>query len=196
MTIKKLGIRLSALALAAAPMNTAQAGGIVGLAHQSAPYAVTKWIGQGRPALAPFSYIQFCVNNPDDCRSSTPAVLKWTKENREMVAETNRRVNRSIRPKREAKDVWQADAASGDCEDFALTKRRKLLAQGVPSSALRLAVAHTPSGEGHAVLLVSTNDGDIVLDNRNNSLRSWRKTDLTWEKIASRENPRIWHSVF
>ena len=35
--------------------------------------------------------------------------------------------------------------------------------------ALRIAVARTPPpGEGHAVLVVKTNNGDMVLDNRTN----------------------------
>jgi predicted transglutaminase-like cysteine proteinase len=93
-------------------------------------------------------------------------------------------------------DTGSAGGGAGDCEDFALTKRRKLIQQGIPASALRIAVAMTPSGEGHAVLLVRTRAGDFVLDNRTNRMLKWNQTDLSWVKIASAENPMIWRAAF
>jgi len=53
----------------------------------------------------------------------------------------------------------------GDCEDYALEKRRQLIAAGVPESALSLAVAFTARGESHAVLMISLKSGDWVLGN-------------------------------
>jgi predicted transglutaminase-like cysteine proteinase len=51
------------------------------------------------------------------------------------------------------------------CEDFALTKAKKLLDMGYPASALHIEVGTIPGGEGHAWLVVQTDQGDYALDN-------------------------------
>ena len=95
----------------------------------------------------------------------------------------------------DAGDVWQVGVAAGDCEEFALTKRRNLIALGWPSRALRIAVARTGSGEGHAVLVVKSSRGDLVLDNRTDEIKPWTQTDLRWVKIQSGDNPRLWYTM-
>ena len=92
-------------------------------------------------------------------------------------------------------DQWQVAPAAGDCEDYALTKRHMLIRSGWPASSLRLAVARTPWGEGHMVLVVRTSKGDLVLDNLTGSVRQWSKTGLRWEMIQSSRNPRNWFRV-
>jgi predicted transglutaminase-like cysteine proteinase len=92
-------------------------------------------------------------------------------------------------------DVWKVNVRSGDCEDFALTKRSRLIAMGWSSRALRIATAYTPSGEGHAVLVVRTDRGDLVLDNRKSSIKNWRDTDLRWDKIQSGTDPYVWYRL-
>jgi predicted transglutaminase-like cysteine proteinase len=63
-------------------------------------------------------------------------------------------------------DVWTLPTSGkGDCEDFALLKRKLLVQRGWPASALSIAVGTTSRGEAHAVLLVATANGDYVLDN-------------------------------
>lgn len=68
----------------------------------------------------------------------------------------------------------------GDCEDFALEKRRMLVEHGVPAAALSIAIVKTRLGEEHAVLVVSTDAGDYVLDNLAYDVRPWRRTGYTW----------------
>lgn len=53
----------------------------------------------------------------------------------------------------------------GDCEDYVLEKRLRLIAAGVPSGALSIATVISPRVGRHAVLLVRTSRGDLVLDN-------------------------------
>lgn len=77
-------------------------------------------------------------------------------------------INQDIKPEYEkagTKDNWQVNLAKGDCEDYALTKKTKLLGQGWPSDALLITIVDTEYGERHAVLTVSTNRGDYILDN-------------------------------
>lgn len=154
-----------------------------------------QYINLGQYTLAPFAFTRFCIENPSDCLSAPAARVSWTSTARRAVAEVNRRVNREITPVNDVTDTWDVDVTAGDCEDYALTKRRALLAMGIPTSALRIATAITPNGVGHAVLVVSTTKGDFVLDNRDSELRLWRETDLRFLKIASAANPDIWQNV-
>jgi predicted transglutaminase-like cysteine proteinase len=68
-------------------------------------------------------------------------------------------------------------AAGGDCEDFALGKRARLLALGWPIEALRLCTCTAETGEAHAVLSVDAVSGGApgtwVLDNRFAEVQAW-----------------------
>lgn len=151
-----------------------------------------------RPTLAPIGFVSYCIRNADDCRSlSGPDSVKWTHATLRELRRVNYQVNRAIRPRNEVsgRDQWRAGVASGDCEDYVLTKRRELIGRGFPASAMRIAVVRTPNDVGHAVLVVSTSRGDVVLDNRTNSIVDWYETDLRWVKIQSGGNPLYWGEV-
>ena len=113
------------------------------------------------------------------------AILKAvnTRVNRSLIADTDARVYH-------VDDYWEAPAlvrgARGDCEDFALIKRRLLIEQGIPATALSLAIVRTRSDEDHAVLVVATKQGDLVLDNLAFQIRPWQKTRYYW---VSRQAP-------
>jgi len=87
-------------------------------------------------------------------------------------------------------DYWNdpvlVRGARGDCEDFALEKRRVLIEHGVPAGSLSIAIVKTRQGEEHAVLVVTTDAGDYVLDNLTYDVRPWRRTGYTW---ISRQGP-------
>lgn len=149
----------------------------------------------GTQTLAPFAHLLFCVKAPDQCSENTgPDLVEMKEGMRSQLDRINRDINRSIIPVSDAKgrDLWSVDTTRGDCEDFALTKRKRLIQDGWPARALRIAIARTTTGEGHAVLVVKTSDGDLVLDNRIEKIKDWRKTDLRWVMIQSGEKPRVW----
>ncbi len=76
-------------------------------------------------------------------------------------------------------EFWiEIDQLGGDCEDFALRKRRELLDLGWPVSALRLAECETETGERHAVLTIDAECGTYVLDNRFPDVEPWRSTPM------------------
>ncbi|WP_353646645.1 transglutaminase-like cysteine peptidase [Mesorhizobium sp. WSM2239] len=142
---------------------------------------------------APLAYQLFCLKSPRECRGGGKASVHLTPQLLSKLDLVNRSVNRAIRPRNDFQaDTWSLSPASGDCEDYALTKRQRLLKLGVPASALRLAVARTGRGEGHAVLVVRTSSGDRILDNRTNLIRNWHQTDLRLVKMAG-ANPLKWH---
>lgn len=206
-TMRTVTVRLFfALVFTGLAGNSAVAGGLAGLTHgfdQTLPSVAPEasFIAASTPALAPMAHVLLCLKRPAECQATGPAnaVVALTSEVRAELIQVNRTVNRQILPRHDkvgpTGDVWSVAPVKGDCEDYALTKRHMLIARGWPSSALRIAVARTAGGEGHAVLVVRTSEGDLVLDNRTTVLRSWNKTGLRWIKIQSAGNPKQWMSL-
>lgn len=68
-------------------------------------------------------------------------------------------------------DYWETPVEfltyGGDCEDFAIAKYASLRALGVPDRAMRIAIVKDlEKGIPHAILIVYTEDGPMVLDNQ------------------------------
>jgi predicted transglutaminase-like cysteine proteinase len=85
-------------------------------------------------------------------------------------------------------DVWGfPDDGKGDCEDFQLLKRRILADNGLPRRAMRMTVVIDELGEGHAVLVIRTNKGDYVLDNKTSSVLPWTRTGYVYIKRESQD---------
>jgi len=93
-------------------------------------------------------------------------------------------------------DYWElpleGGGGAGDCEDYALEKRKILMSRGVPMRALSIALVRTALNESHAVLLVRTDRGEYVLDNLTHAIMPWQSARYTWVKWQSRENPNVW----
>lgn len=155
----------------------------------------------GPKTLAPFAHVRFCKSNPAQCSvSGGRRSVAMTDEKWRQLSRVNSIVNRAIRPVHDRKigalaDHWTLNPRAGDCEDYALTKRAKLLRMGWPSSSLLIATAYAPRVGHHAVLVVRTNKGDYVLDNLRRQIKPWRKTGYRWHKMQSPKNPRYWVKV-
>ena len=76
----------------------------------------------------------------------------------------------------------------GDCEDFALEKRRLLLEMGIPEGALALATTTSKATGSHALLVTRTTQGDYVLDNTTPWVLPWTETDYKWITIQEGGN--------
>lgn len=63
-------------------------------------------------------------------------------------------------------EFWEpiSKAGTGDCEDYVLEKRKRLIDAGVPHQDLRIGVVNLPSGTSHAVLVVRDGETDWVSD--------------------------------
>lgn len=84
----------------------------------------------------------------------------------------------------------------GDCEDFALAKRKILMDRyGFSPDALSMSVLRRRDGDIHAVLMVRTSYGDFVLDNLNDDIRAWNQTGYQWIKKQAFGNPSKWISL-
>jgi predicted transglutaminase-like cysteine proteinase len=130
-------------------------------------------------AFAPPAFYGFCASEPKLCSTEGDTkFVRLTPELRAELEEVNRSVNRRIRERSDRRgggDEWRLPTSEGDCEDFAILKKGELLERGWPASALLLTVV-TLAGEGHAVLTVRTDKGDLVLDNRTSAIRDWSRT--------------------
>ena len=90
-------------------------------------------------------------------------------------------------------DVWTLPTSGkGDCEDFALLKRKLLIQRGWPASSLSISVGMTSQGEPHAVLIATTASGEYVLDNLTSSILSPSQTGHVFH---SRQSGRGWISA-
>ena len=83
----------------------------------------------------------------------------------------------------------------GDCEDIALLKKRELIAQGVAANRLLMATALDQNREPHAVLVLRTRGGDLVLDNVRNQIRPWRDTGYSFLRMQDPDAPQNWNAV-
>lgn len=141
----------------------------------------------------PSQYTAFCGQHPDACRLAGAARLDWTPATRAVLARVNREVNAEIRLLADQEcfgleDLWDFPRNGvGDCEDFALEKRRRLVAQGMPGASLTMAIVHHRDlFFAHAVLLSETTQGTWVLDNLAPGLACWDAVPYRYER---RERP-------
>jgi predicted transglutaminase-like cysteine proteinase len=88
------------------------------------------------------------------------------------------------------------DGHGGDCEDFALTKRKRLWEAGLNPAHLLPAIGKTAMSQGHCVLLVDTDKGAYVLDNIEPRILAWNDPSVSikqWIERASDDG--IWRSM-
>jgi predicted transglutaminase-like cysteine proteinase len=144
---------------------------------------------------SPVGFKLFCAKNPDQCRASSQSSVVMTDEIMKTLKRVNSAVNRKIRPRADRGiDVWTVEATYGDCEDYVITKRSRLIREGLPAGALRLVFAKTRRGENHAVLIVRTDKGDLVLDNLTSSIRPTSQSGLRFISMST-ANPKKWVSL-
>lgn len=142
----------------------------------------------GITAPTPAGYTSFCVRFADQCEAdaASPRTITLTDEIWKKLSAVNLEINEAIWPQEDSRhygrnEYWTIPTDGyGDCEDIALTKRKKLTEAGLPLPALRMAVVITPKRDRHAVLTIATDKGDFVLDNLNDTVQSWDKTGYRW----------------
>jgi predicted transglutaminase-like cysteine proteinase len=159
--------------------------------------APTDKIQFGLPSGIPNGYYELCVAYPDLCRvrsgkrtTSEDGSVAFTNEAMAELDSVNASVNAAIQPSH--RDAWTPGEPIGDCKDFAMTKRQRLIDAGWPTSALPTAIVRLPSGELHLVLVARTTQGDFVLDNLNSQIAPWTRVSYQWEKIQSTTDGVTW----
>ncbi len=140
----------------------------------------------------PTQYTAFCAEEPAACALDGETILEWDMT-KDTLSEVNASVNTTIRSDSDmacygVEELWTfPDNGWGDCEDFALLKRRELVEMGLPSAALTMAIVHHEVRFfPHAVLVAETTKGTFVLDQLHDDVMCWDALPYRWER---REQP-------
>lgn len=157
----------------------------------------------GPDTSVPFGWLDFCHRHRGECDNdaSAPRDIDLTAKAYKEIQRINAWVNHSIEPVSDMDhwgvvDQWDYPTdGKGDCEDFALLKRRMLIEHGFPRQALLMTVVKEKNGDGHAVLTVKTNRGEFVLDNMSDAIKPWTMTPYRFVKRQSQENQNVWVAI-
>ena len=153
--------------------------------------------------LPPIGYVAFCRDHQPECRPGRRFAdrIQLTATKFQEIEEVNSAVNTAVAPTTDLElygkpEMWAYPSnAKGDCEDYVLLKRRTLIERGFPGSALLITVVRDENNEGHAVLTVRTDRGDLILDNKRGEVMRWAETPYTFVKRQSEKNPLVWISL-
>jgi predicted transglutaminase-like cysteine proteinase len=153
---------------------------------------------------APFGWSDFCraATHKGECaRRSHSRVVSLTQALFQQLKQVNTRVNEKVKVVSDVahyggSDVWAYPTdGKGDCEDFALEKRRELMRLGWPQSSLLMTVVHLRDGEVHAVLTAVTDQGDYVLDELSSAVLPWTQTRYIYVKRQSAADQNVWEKI-
>ena len=147
----------------------------------------------------PVGHAEFCKSRPVECTTNADqiAAMPLTESLWQQLQTVNAFYNQTIVAVTDdqlyqVQEFWTYPNGCGDCEDYALAKRRELINAGWPASVLLMSVVKQANGEGHAVLLVRTDRGDLVLDNQVGTIDLWSATPYKFIKRQSQADAGKW----
>jgi len=157
----------------------------------------------GRKADALKGHEDLCRRVPEECSFRAPQALRvlLSESSWALLVRINDGVNRRMTAMEDivqfgVEELWRLpDENKGDCEDYALQKRRELIDAGWPAAALSVVMVHDAQGAGHAVLVAFTDQGDFVLDNLHRAIMNPQDTGYTFRKAVTPDNYSTWRSV-
>jgi len=164
----------------------------------SYPEASASEMTTAGPIIVNAGAVNYCKAHPKYCgRSTRTDKLELTPERWRVLNQVNERVNASMRHVDDGEfDQWSHDdKPTGDCEDFALRKRRELIDAGWPAHVLLIATAKIWTGEGHAVIVVVTDRGDYIMDNLQRYVVHWEDVSYEWIRKQSPRDGTRWEAV-
>ena len=173
------------------------------IATQSAHANDLLFVSTGAATRAPIGWVEFCAARPTECKTTTSAPRDVVLNSRSWtdLVRINKWVNESVKPMTDM-DHWGVvekwsypDDGYGDCEDYALLKRRLLIEAGWPREALLMTVVRENNGNGHALLTVKTDKGEFILDNQEEKILLWSETSYRFVKRQSQSDPNRWVSL-
>jgi predicted transglutaminase-like cysteine proteinase len=147
------------------------------------------------PAYPTAAGRKFCERHGAECAIdySEPETITLTPETWKTLRAVNHLANTIITPVTDRKhwgveDRWDyPDDGRGDCEDIQLFKRKVLFMAGLPRRALRMTVVLDETRSGHAVMMVRTDRGDFILDNKIDAVLPWNETGYEFLKREGAE---------
>ncbi len=134
--------------------------------------------------------------------AASPKTSRPVHQEMSLVKKINRKVNASIREvtdlsQYKTQERWALPTRrGGDCEDFALLKKRDLINAGIDPSKLLLATVLDTRRNAHAVLVYRSSQGDLVLDNLTNRIKPWTATKYMFLRMQDPKQPKNWVGVY
>jgi predicted transglutaminase-like cysteine proteinase len=184
------------------------ASSLVGLSAAASASAASGPVGVsyarvGGPASVPYGWADFCRRYAGECDDGplAPLDVNLTPEAMKEIERVDKWVNAHVKPVSDMEhwgviDQWDYPTdGKGDCEDYALYKRKILMGEGFPRQALLMTVVKDEHDEGHAILTVKTNAGDFVLDNLNDEVKPWNRTGYRFVKRQSQTDQNVWLQI-
>jgi predicted transglutaminase-like cysteine proteinase len=163
-------------------------------------------VGVARPA--PYGWLHFCAAQPAECEPAPalPSLVQLTADSWAELNRINTIVNGEIGPisdeehyriyEQNILNWWTyPDDGKGNCNDYVLMKRKLLTEAGWPKAALLMTVVVDQHGDGHLILTVRTNRGDLILDNMRQEIVPWDRTGYRFVKRQSELDPNNWVSI-
>jgi predicted transglutaminase-like cysteine proteinase len=207
----KTGMLKLLVALLAGYCTTTLALKATALSAPARPAAAIRhasWMPVGAETRRPIGWHNLCRVAADECDAGneTPVNVALTPQARRLLVAVTTLANRTITPRTDDEhyhldretliDWWTyPDDGAGDCSDFMLLKRKMLIEAGWPRSAALATVVLDHQGDGHAVLTVTTDQGDFILDNLTDKLLRWDETGYAFVKRQSQADENIWVSL-
>lgn len=142
---------------------------------------------------------------PAPARSLGDADEGWTPDLMTLAHLVNAEINARIEYRTD-QEVWGVEEAwrlplsisgvsVGDCEDYALEKRRALINHGVSADRLSIATVWSAATGDHAVLVVRTDEADYVLDNAVDEILPVGATRYRWNLIQTGPHLLTWRQA-
>jgi predicted transglutaminase-like cysteine proteinase len=186
------GTLVALVMFGAAPANASPAAANVDLSNP----AFVKVTG---PTSIPVGAADFCQRDREGCLPNGNVVQleTLTQQSWDQLVAVNDEVNSRIVPETDedlyhVAEYWTYPDGRGDCEDIALEKQRELIAAGWDPSTLLMTVVRERDGNGHALLMVRTDRGDLVLDNQDGRVLVWKDTPYEFIKRQSQADAGKW----
>jgi predicted transglutaminase-like cysteine proteinase len=191
---RKLSVRIKGLFVAIAAIIAMSTPAMP--ATQNTPSMVV-----GSVTSQPIGHYDFCQRYRNECGPTRELMpVNMTPATWALINEVNLYVNKTITPATDqeiygVEEYWAYPVTAGDCEDFALLKRRILIQRGIPTSDLLMTVVRKPDGEGHAVVTLRTSQGDYILDNLSDDIKMWYQTPYSYIKRQASYNAGRWVTI-
>jgi len=144
---------------------------------------------------------QLCRQYTWACSTKT-SVSMSSQQEMQIIQRINRQVNATTRSVTDQSQYRMAErwalptSRGGDCEDFALLKKRDLIRAGVDPSKLLIATVLDTRRNSHAVLVYRSAAGDLVLDNLTNKIKPWSATRYLFLRMQNPRKPSGWVGVY
>jgi predicted transglutaminase-like cysteine proteinase len=187
---RSFGVLFGASFLAATQLGSVPAG------------AETAAMKTGGLTSQPIGHFEFCQRNPSECtiRTDVDRPEPMSEQFQARLVALTSAVNKAVKPMSDIAlycqdEFWTYPDKAGDCEEYVLEKRRVLMAEGRSPGNLLITVVRKPDGEGHAVLTVRTDVGDLILDNLNDAVKIWYETSYNYIKRQAAFDSGKWVTI-